>query len=77
MIIVDLKTQEAEKGRRKRFCLNLLFIGQSKTQYLRCSLDDLLDDKRPVLKKHERASEVHRSNLPIFSISARRGSVLE
>lgn len=34
-------------------------------------------DKRPVLKKHERASEIHRKNLTIFSISAQRVSVEE
>ncbi len=45
--------------------------------YLRCGLDDLLDDKRLVLKKHERASEIHRKNLTIFSISAQRVSVEE
>lgn len=77
MIMIDLKTQVAGKGRRRRFCLNLLFIGQSKTPYLRSGLDDLIDDKRPALKEHVRASEVHRKNLPILSISARRGSVVE
>lgn len=45
--------------------------------YLRCGLDDLLDDKRLVLKKHERVSEIHRKNLTIFSISAQRVSVEE
>lgn len=66
-------------GRARQEVLSQPVVHWSVTDYiyLRCGLNDLLDDKRPLLKKHERASEVHRKNLAIFSISAQRGSVEE
>lgn len=65
-------------GRARQEVLSQPVVHWSVTDYiyLRCGLDDLLD-KRPVLKKHERASEIHRKNLTIFSISAQRVSVEE
>lgn len=74
----DLKNSRRE-GRARQEVLSQPVVHWSVTDYiyLRCGLDDSLDDKRPVLKKHERASEIHRKNLTIFSISAQRVSVEE
>lgn len=70
-----LKTQDAEKEETRH--LSQSVVHRSVSDYnLSCDLDDLLDKRRPVQKKHERALGTDRKKLTIFSISAQRVSTV-